>query len=70
MEKKTITMSKPDDKAWTAQLTFDRLTPNTMTFDGAVDGHALHMFTHLVTREDFLLVSRGFHWVQESPFNK
>jgi hypothetical protein len=70
MDKKTITMSKPDDKAWTAQLTFDRLTPNTMVFDGSIDGHALHMYTHLVRREDFLLVNRGFHWIQESPFNK
>jgi hypothetical protein len=70
MDKKTITMSKPNDKAWTAQLTFDRTAPDHMIFDGAIDGHALHMDTHLVRREDFLLVNRGFHWIQEFPFNR
>jgi hypothetical protein len=70
MDKKTITMSKPADKAWTAQLTFDRTAPDKMTFDGSIDGHALHMNTHLVRREDFLLVNRGFHWIQEFPFNR
>jgi hypothetical protein len=70
MDKKVITISNPGAKAWTAQLAFDRPTPNTMTFDGSVDGHALHMYTHLVAREDFLLVNRGFHWIQEFPFNR
>jgi hypothetical protein len=70
MDKTTITMSKPNDKAWTAQLTFDRTAPDHMIFDGAIDGHALHMDTHLVRREDFLLVNRGFHWIQEFPFNR
>jgi uncharacterized membrane protein YphA (DoxX/SURF4 family) len=70
MDKKVITLSDPTDKARAAQLTFDRLTPNTMTFDGSIDGRALHMYTHLVTRDNFLLVNRGFHWIQEFPFNR
>jgi hypothetical protein len=70
MDKRVITLSDPTDKAWTAQLTFDRATPNTMIFDGAIDGRTLHMYTHLVTRENFLLVNRGFHWIQEFPFNR
>jgi hypothetical protein len=70
IDKKTITMSKGSDKTWTAQLTFDRPAEDKMIFDGSIDGHAIHMETHLIKRQDFLLVNRGFHWIQEIPFNR
>jgi len=70
MDKKVITFSKQADTAWTAQFTFDRPTPDSAIFDGSMDGHTLHMETHLFKREDFLLVNRGFHWIQEFPFNR
>jgi hypothetical protein len=70
MDKKSITLSKPSDKAWTAQLIFDRPAPDRMIFDGAIDGHTLHMETQLFDRDKFLLVNRGFHWIQEFPFNR
>jgi len=30
----------------------------------------LHMHLRLVDHKKFLLVSRGFHWIQEHPFNR
>jgi hypothetical protein len=30
----------------------------------------LHMHLQLLDREKFLLVNRGFHWMQETPFNR
>jgi hypothetical protein len=30
----------------------------------------VHMQLQLVDRKTFLLVNRGFHWVQEYPFNR
>jgi hypothetical protein len=63
-------MTKPSDNAWSAQLTFDRPAEDHMIFDGSIDGQAIHMDTHLFRREDFLLVNRGFHWIQEIPFNR
>jgi len=35
-----------------------------------MDGHKVHMQLELFDRKKFLLVSRGFHWVQENPFNR
>jgi hypothetical protein len=70
MDKATITLSKASDKNWTAHLAFTRPAPDRIVFDGDLDGHALHMDTQRFDREKFLLVSRGFHWVQEFPFNR
>jgi hypothetical protein len=38
--------------------------------DGTMEGHKMRMLLQLVDREKFLLVSRGFHWIQEYPFNR
>jgi hypothetical protein len=35
-----------------------------------MDRHKVHMQLKLLDRKTFLLVSRGFHWVQEFPFNR
>ena len=38
--------------------------------DGNMNGHQLQMQLQLFDREKLLLVSRGFHWIQERPFNR
>jgi hypothetical protein len=35
--------------------------------DGRMDNHQVHMELQLTDRNSFLLVSRGFHWIQEAP---
>jgi hypothetical protein len=35
-----------------------------------MDGHTIHMQLALFDRNRFLLVTRGFHWIQEYPFNR
>jgi hypothetical protein len=62
-----ITLSKSNDKAWTAELAATRPAPDRLILDGTIDGHAVHMDTHLFDRARFTLISRGFHWVQEFP---
>jgi hypothetical protein len=51
-------------------LTYTRPAPDQLIIDGPMDGHKLHMELRLCDRNKFLLVTRGFHWVQESSFNK
>jgi len=69
-DQKTITLTKADDKKWNAAFSFERKAPDQMALDGNMDGHKVHMLLKLVDREKFLLVTRGFHWVQEYPFNR
>jgi hypothetical protein len=51
-------------------FTFQRPDPERLILDGSLDGHAIHMETRLFDRNKFLLVSRGFNWIQERPFNR
>jgi len=41
-----------------------------LVLDGDMDRHKVHMQLKLLDRNKFLLVSRGFHWIQEIPFNR
>jgi len=69
-DSRTIKLSKPNATDWSATFSVDRPTPSHAIFEGAIDGHALRLDTHLVRRDDFLIVNRGFHWIQEQPFNR
>jgi uncharacterized membrane protein YphA (DoxX/SURF4 family) len=67
---KTVALTKPGDKNWKADFHFTRPAENQLTLDGEMDGHAIHMDLQLLDRNKSLLVSRGFHWIQESPYNR
>jgi len=41
-----------------------------LLLDGAADNHEIHARLLLFDRSKFMLVNRGFHWVQEYPFNR
>ena len=49
---------------------YQRPDAERLILDGSLDGHAIHMETRLFDRNNFLLVSRGFNWIQERPFNR
>jgi hypothetical protein len=66
---KTIAMTAAPN-APASTFTFQQPDPEHMTLDGSLDGHKIHMETRLFDRSRFLLVSRGFNWIQERPFNR
>ena len=65
-----IVLSKPTDQAWRSKLAFTRATPASLALEGAMDGHRIAVTLQLVDRNSFLLVHRGFHWIQDRPFNR
>jgi hypothetical protein len=67
---KTIALTKVADKNWKGKLSFQRPAADQLIVDGEMDNHKMHMELHLVDRNKFLLVNRGFHWIQEYPFNR
>ena len=67
---KTIALTKDDDKSWNASFAFQRPTSDRLILDGVMDNRKLHMQLQLLDRNKFHLVSRGFHWIQEYPFNR
>jgi len=68
-QKKAIALTDQKDKNLRALLTFSRPVPDQLNLEGTLNGHKVQM--QLKRADDkFLLASRGFHWVQEYPFNR
>ena len=66
---RSIALTAADKKA-IGQLRYAQPAPDVLILDGDLNGHQLRLETRLVDRNTFLLVSRGFHWIQEAPFNR
>ena len=65
LPERTLALTKSDDKNWTASFTFRQPAGDQLILDGRMDNHQVHMELQSTDRNSFLLVSRGFHWVQE-----
>jgi uncharacterized membrane protein YphA (DoxX/SURF4 family) len=68
--KPTLLLNKPNDKAWHAEFTYEELARDRLVLDGTMDQQAIHAELRLADPDTFLLRSRGFHWIQEYPFNR
>ena len=66
----TLALTKNDDKNWKANFTYKREPADHLEIDGTMDGHPTHMVLKLKDRSKFMIVSRGFHWISEVPFNR
>ena len=58
------------DKNWKGNLALQRPAPDQLILDGNMGSQKVHMRLQLVDRSKFMLVSRGFHWVSEFPYNR
>ena len=66
----TMALTDSDNKKWKATLHYQRPAPDRLLLDGLIDGHPISMRLKQYKRNDFTLVNRGFHWIQEYPFNR
>lgn len=51
-------------------FTYHQPDSTTLIFDGKLGNDSLHIELLKQKNKDFLLVKRGFHWINEAPFNK
>ena len=59
------------DPKWKAVLNFKRPDPKSLVIDGLMDGKQIHAVLHKTGEETaFRLTTRGFHWINEYPFNR
>ncbi|HEY4575885.1 MAG TPA: hypothetical protein VIJ26_18035 [Thermoanaerobaculia bacterium] len=68
--KKTLALTKRDDPAWKSSLKYQRSAPDRLTLEGTFGGHQIRASLHRAEDSKFLLITRGFHWVSEYPFNR
>ncbi len=70
VDAKSIVLTRAGNDKWSSTFSFDRPSLDRMTLDGEMDGKKVRMRLELQPRENFLLVTRGFNWIQEFPFNR
>jgi hypothetical protein len=66
---RTIALSA-GNKQPAGKLSYQQPSPDRLVLAGDVMGQKVRLETRLFDRSRFLLVSRGFHWIQETPFNR
>jgi hypothetical protein len=69
-EKRTLTLRKRDDPGWNTVLTYEQVSPDVITFAGALNGSEMTARLRRTDERKFLLTDRGFHWINEFPFNR
>lgn len=68
---RTLTLKEQGDAASKAMsLVYRRADPNTLVVTGAVNGKQIAATLHRDANRTFLLNTRGFHWISETPLNR
>ena len=70
MEGRTLSLGKRNDPEWKASFSFEERDPELITMDGELDGRRTYARLVRFDETQFLLNTRGFHWIQEFPFNR
>jgi uncharacterized membrane protein YphA (DoxX/SURF4 family) len=60
----------PGHPGLSGKLAINRPAIDELTLDGSMGGHNIHAELKRVDLRQFTLVSRGFHWVNEFPFQR
>jgi hypothetical protein len=68
--RKGFTLKKRDDPNLIAAFSYQRPDPRTLIVDGQFGNDRIHAVTHREPDHEFLLQTRGFHWINEVPFNR
>ena len=68
--KRTLTLHKRGDPDWNMVLTYQQVSPEVVTLAGTLNGSEMTARLHRSDDRKFLLKDRGFHWINEFPFNR
>ncbi|HXR97107.1 MAG TPA: hypothetical protein VN709_04610 [Terriglobales bacterium] len=63
-------LTRADNKNSKADFNFTQLPGNVMLLEGSFDGHHIVARLRQVDRSKMNLVNRGFHWIQDVPYNR
>jgi hypothetical protein len=68
--RRVLALTKRDDPAWKSDLSYQRPEPGRLLLEGTFDGKKVRAVLHRTESPQFRLVTRGFHWINEYPFNR
>jgi uncharacterized membrane protein YphA (DoxX/SURF4 family) len=67
---KTLTVTKSGDGTSKGSFSYVQPDGNHLVLDGLWDNQKIHVELELLDESRVLLKTRGFHWVQDYPFNR
>jgi len=67
---KKLALSNRDDPGKKSRLSYRQPDPRLLVMEGSFEGHQLRARLRRVDAPDFRLVNRGFHWINEYPYNR
>jgi hypothetical protein len=69
-KKQSIRMTPKRDTLQKFQLTYEQPSKGQLILRGQSKRDTLLIKMRTIDRNSFLLVNRGFHWINEFPFNR
>jgi hypothetical protein len=70
MTAKTVALTSAADKAFAAKFAIEQQEPERMVLDGTMNGQKVRLQLQRFDHTKLQLLSRGFNWIQERPFNR
>ena len=68
--RRTLALTRRDDPAWKSTLTYRRPEPGRLLLEGTFEGKKVQAVLRRTDNPEFRLTARGFHWINEYPFNR
>ncbi len=68
--KKTMSLSEGRDGKKVYTFVYGQPSPGLLVLDGTLKDQRIHAVLHRVKTSSFQLVTRGFHWISEYPYNR
>jgi len=65
-----MTQRQAEKKKKSGTLAYGRPDSRSLVLDGTLGGRTYHATLHKEDEPSFLLTTRGFHWINEYPFNR
>jgi len=69
-EDKKLTLAKVSTPTWSATFRYDLPEPDKLELQGSMDGKAVSATLKHAPEKRYELMNRGFHWIQELPYNR
>lgn len=68
--RKRFVLTSYKDPKWRSVLSYQQPRPDLLTVAGTIDGQKVTARLHRIDESKLPLLSRGFHWISERPFNR
>ncbi|HZF10398.1 MAG TPA: hypothetical protein VFE33_16535 [Thermoanaerobaculia bacterium] len=69
-KKRTLQLAKRDDPKTKYPFSYQQTGPETLLLQGTFEGQPVVARLHRMKESSYPLLNRGFHWINEYPFNR